>query len=457
MKTITAAMKAHIQQNVTTLTLCWMIERMDFAGFGFTSLDVPFLFTSGRLSVPTLFYQSAGGFAASALVAHASGQVDNQEVIGYFSPTGIIAEDLENGKFDYAAIYYFAINYADPTMDIIPLKRGFLGECTLSPSGVFTTEIRGLTQSFVQEFGNAYSPICRADLGDSKCKVPVVPFPWQPNLPRNLTDITGPLARTVLSQDIAMWECVQAGTTGPSEPAWSYDGNYVVDGTVVWQGRVPYRQAGTVTARLGAGPNASFRTTPLTFPGASLGNTATIEIVNNISANTALEINDGAGGSFSLSIPFDVDAQTYYAVLATDLQSAPGMAFMTITFPANLVISFTNNSGYQGHISKVGDVLGAIQISEFAGNYLDGGAVHWLTGDNAGVTSELKTYDSNSSECLLWLSTNFAIQIGDQFLYYAGCDKRRETCGAKFNNILNFRGEPDMPGVDRMLQFADAT
>ena len=69
---------------------------------------------------------------------------------------------------------------------------------------------------------------------------------------------------------------------------------------------------------------------------------------------------------------------------------------------------------------------------------------------------ELKTYDTNTSTVYLWLGMNFPIQVGDTFYYYPGCDKRRETCWLKFGNILNFRGEPDMPGLDAALAYPDA-
>lgn len=37
---------------------------------------------------------------------------------------------------------------------------------------------------------------------------------------------------------------------------------------------------------------------------------------------------------------------------------------------------------------------------------------------------------------------------GAAFTIYAGCDKRVETCRAKFANTINFRGFPNMPGND---------
>lgn len=35
----------------------------------------------------------------------------------------------------------------------------------------------------------------------------------------------------------------------------------------------------------------------------------------------------------------------------------------------------------------------------------------------------------------------------------AGCDKRAATCSARFGNIVNFRGEPHLPGVDLLTRF----
>ena len=44
--------------------------------------------------------------------------------------------------------------------------------------------------------------------------------------------------------------------------------------------------------------------------------------------------------------------------------------------------------------------------------------------------------------------------VGDTFNAIAGCDKTISTCIAKFNNAVNFRGEPYVPGMDKMLATA---
>jgi hypothetical protein len=42
--------------------------------------------------------------------------------------------------------------------------------------------------------------------------------------------------------------------------------------------------------------------------------------------------------------------------------------------------------------------------------------------------------------------------IGDTYSMHAGCDYSLETCRDRFNNILNMRAEPYVPGVDRLVQ-----
>ncbi len=59
-----------------------------------------------------------------------------------------------------------------------------------------------------------------------------------------------------------------------------------------------------------------------------------------------------------------------------------------------------------------------------------------------------------NSMITLVLPMGSSVQVGDTFTIVAGCDKSRETCASKFNNILNFRGFPDVPGVDKLLSTA---
>ncbi|MFK7877439.1 MAG: DUF2163 domain-containing protein [Paracoccaceae bacterium] len=51
----------------------------------------------------------------------------------------------------------------------------------------------------------------------------------------------------------------------------------------------------------------------------------------------------------------------------------------------------------------------------------------------------------------LWEPLRAPITPGDTIRLTAGCDKRLTTCGAKFNNTMNFQGFPDIPGEDWMM------
>lgn len=89
-------------------------------------------------------------------------------------------------------------------------------------------------------------------------------------------------------------------------------------------------------------------------------------------------------------------------------------------------------------------------LDGFARGWFDGGRLEWTSGANAGVEGHVKTHLTPAAGAMveLWLSPPLPVTPGDAFTVTAGCDKRMETCRAKFNNLLNFRGFPHMPGDD---------
>ena len=51
----------------------------------------------------------------------------------------------------------------------------------------------------------------------------------------------------------------------------------------------------------------------------------------------------------------------------------------------------------------------------------------------------------------LWEPFRAVISAGDTLRLEAGCDKQKTTCLLKFNNLLNFRGFPSIPGEDWLM------
>lgn len=87
-----------------------------------------------------------------------------------------------------------------------------------------------------------------------------------------------------------------------------------------------------------------------------------------------------------------------------------------------------------------------------AAGYFSSGEVQWLTGANAGRRMEIKEFSNTQFTLVLPMPNNVA--VGDTFNAIAGCDKTFNTCFAKFSNAVNFRGEPYVPGMDKMLSTA---
>jgi len=96
--------------------------------------------------------------------------------------------------------------------------------------------------------------------------------------------------------------------------------------------------------------------------------------------------------------------------------------------------------------SVSGGSLVASELTQAPGHWALG-YVKWLTGDNAGKTSQVASNDQPTTSLFLTSPPFHPIQVGDTGEVFPGCDKLRATCIAKFNNLANMRAEPDVPEV----------
>ncbi|WP_324752580.1 DUF2163 domain-containing protein [Roseovarius sp. Pro17] len=95
-------------------------------------------------------------------------------------------------------------------------------------------------------------------------------------------------------------------------------------------------------------------------------------------------------------------------------------------------------------------------LGGFSSGWFTFGTVEWTTGTNAGRLAEIIAHDVPDGIAVLTLleAPVRAITEADTFTIRAGCDKRIETCAAKFANTVNFRGFPHIPGQDAVLRYA---
>ena len=154
---------AWLERELTTIALCWRLDRRDGVTIGFTSHD-------RDLEIDSLTYRAAPGMLPSAISVSDGFDVDTLDVSGALTGDAVTAADLADGRWDGAAVRLFATDWEAPDADMLPLARGELGDVGLR-DGAFTAELRGPTALLERPVVEQTSPECRAELGDRRCRV----------------------------------------------------------------------------------------------------------------------------------------------------------------------------------------------------------------------------------------------------------------------------------------------
>jgi uncharacterized phage protein (TIGR02218 family) len=108
-------------------------------------------------------------------------------------------------------------------------------------------------------------------------------------------------------------------------------------------------------------------------------------------------------------------------------------------------------------LTRIAAVVGdeVVEVAEAgAGNAYGFGRLRWLGGANSGLESPVLRSDG----ALLTLQEPpaFPPAAGDLVEIAEGCDKMLATCAGRFGNVLNFRGEPHLPGIDLLTRYPGA-
>ena len=156
-------MTAFLEQDLTTIALCWRLERRDGEALGFTTHD-------RDLAIRGLVYRAAPGMLPSAISLSDGFAVDTLDIEGALSSAAITAEDLRAGRWDGASVRIFMVDWEAPGGEILPVARGQLGEVSFR-GDAFEAELRGPTALLDAAVIEQTSPECRASLGDRRCRV----------------------------------------------------------------------------------------------------------------------------------------------------------------------------------------------------------------------------------------------------------------------------------------------
>ncbi|MGK7896561.1 MAG: DUF2163 domain-containing protein [Xenococcus sp. (in: cyanobacteria)] len=179
MKTIDPTFQNTIALPITTITWCWLIERVDGIKLGFTSFDLP-------LTIDGIVYEPTIGFAPSADSSEVGfKQSDSQSLNGILSSERISDSDLLAGVYQYAQIRCFHVDVTNlpdslstTTPKFIEVYQGYLGKVTLTDRG-FNLEVHKIDSLLKSEIGKTTSKKCGHTLGDKNCQVNLTAYTVQ--------------------------------------------------------------------------------------------------------------------------------------------------------------------------------------------------------------------------------------------------------------------------------------
>lgn len=102
-----------------------------------------------------------------------------------------------------------------------------------------------------------------------------------------------------------------------------------------------------------------------------------------------------------------------------------------------------------------GRVLRFANPPGFAEGWFTRGRLEVLSGPAAGLSGWIKSdaIRGGEREVALWQGLRAGIGAGDLVRLEAGCDKQANSCSQKFNNFINFRGCPHIPGESLLTAY----
>jgi len=148
---------------LTSVALCWRLERRDGAGLALTSHDEP-------LSVEGVEYEPVPGTVPAAVVRSVGLEPHSGEISGTLSSDALEESDLALGRWDGTRVRLTAVDWQAATGTPVELIGGELGSVSISGER-YTAELNGAAARLQNPVCPATSAECRAQFGDKQCRV----------------------------------------------------------------------------------------------------------------------------------------------------------------------------------------------------------------------------------------------------------------------------------------------
>jgi uncharacterized phage protein (TIGR02218 family) len=124
-------------------------------------------------------------------------------------------DDLRNGLYDSAEVVVSAASHLIPANGKLDLFRGNFGDIALTDVGLARIRVHGLLSRADQLLVEHYTPMCRTEFGDARCKVDLAPL----TMAGTVTSISGfaiTISGAAASQPTGYWALgLVIPTSGP--------------------------------------------------------------------------------------------------------------------------------------------------------------------------------------------------------------------------------------------------
>ena len=152
-----------VDGEVTSLALCWRLERLDGAGIALTSHD-------GPVTSDGVHHQAAPGMTPAAVTRTLGLEPQSAEAAGALSSAALDATELSLGRWDGASVRLTVADWQNADSSPIQLIAGELGSISIDDES-FSAELRGAAAALEAPVCPATSAECRAVFGDKQCRV----------------------------------------------------------------------------------------------------------------------------------------------------------------------------------------------------------------------------------------------------------------------------------------------
>lgn len=263
------------------------------------------------------------------------------------------------------------------------------------------------------------------------------------------------------------YKLIDPGTSGATEPTWNTSlGGQTTDGDAIWE--TVQASYYTATVEYVEGRNyleGTFQSpVDLTAETAVLGSGASLAALANGAGNWD-------GGDTSDNVDIVSGGLNYVNPVITARFTNPLTSVEEEFVAIQVGLSSTGAITYvqfdptveneKPDVSEVSFEIvddGGIDAESEAG-FFDSGTLTFLDGENIGIEIDIQAFTDEGSgyfTATLYAPAPFDIGVGvsdgTTVMLRIGCDKRKQTCQNRFNNFLNFRGEPDIPGTDVLFR-----